>query len=297
MVTFPILLLILLLGVGLGLPGVILLAAGVRFASKERRINAEGVTIQAEISDLQAVDRRSPKSGLVRYTYLMTFRYSPPGVTEPTESTAAVSRQVFKKLTLGQRITARYLPNDPKNVRVLDVPVISAVQYVTLQASLLLAAMLFGCLGIWLFVLPAAQKQADQNATASAYANTRTPREAALTADYFRIQLQPIRGEIEAKLDTFRQEAADRAQTYDPELLGIRYDLAQIYYGRCDGRFYVFAVEGVYRGSIYVSRLGYAYLEDGLPPEGCSTGEFGSLFSRSGQLGGGWYAVEAIRAD
>lgn len=63
MVTFPILLLILLMGVGLGLPGVILLAAGVRFASKERRIDAEGVTIQAEISDLQAVDRRSRKSG------------------------------------------------------------------------------------------------------------------------------------------------------------------------------------------------------------------------------------------
>lgn len=297
MVTFPILALSLLLIVGLGLPGVILLAAGARFARKNRRVDAAGVTTQAEISDLQVVARRPRKSAVTRHTYLVTFRYNPPGATEPVTSTEAVSRQVFQKLKQGQSITVRYLPDEPKTVRVLDVPVISATRFVTVQGCILLGTTLFGCLGVWGLLLPAEQKQVDQNATYTAYANTRTPREAALTADYFQIQLQPLRGEIEAKLNTFRQEATDRAQTYDPELLGLRSDLAQIYYGRCDGRFYVFAAQGAYRGSVYVSRLGYAYLEDGLAPEGCSSDEFGSLFSRSGPLGGGWYAVEAIRAD
>jgi hypothetical protein len=109
-------------GVALVAFGTFFIRLGLMARAFDRRIAAQGVDAQATITDHRQVHSDLRGHG-VRDDYFITFRYTPksPGQT-PKELTTEteISSDDYDRLNPGDHVTARYLPDSPTEVILLD---------------------------------------------------------------------------------------------------------------------------------------------------------------------------------
>jgi Protein of unknown function (DUF3592) len=280
-----------------------------RVSAAAKQVNADldarGVNAQAQIVNHRDVIGKTS-------SYYITYQYAATaadGTAQTLTNEEAIKSDDYRALNLGDQVTVRYLPDQPKTVRIE-----SGAQETYTPTTWLVSAWVLIVLGALLAVFGAVlvfgainsdnQKAAQATATAVARASTPNAVQKTATVQVAEATRQAdvamsakLRLALAARIADWKSVGDRDIHRVLPPETDLGLDEIEIDYGYCDsGHFYTYVWFHFDRtnlvNEIFTSFDGYGYVEDDALPAKCYPKEYSSVWSRnSGSLGKSWYAV------
>ena len=279
-----------------------------RISTAEKQTDADlaarGVSAQAEV-----VNHRSSIGKTSSYYITYQYTVQTPGGTPSTyTSEDAIRGSDYRDLNLGDQITVRYLPDDPKTVRIVSGarPANTAQSYLVSGIILICTGVGLAIFGIILFIAgvnstnrKAAQATAytlQLSATPNERQKTATVQVAGATQQADLAIVNQLRDALAPRMAEWRKVTDHATHRVLPPETDLNLDEVEIDYGYCNSdHFYTYVWLQQERTNlgyeIFVTLRGYGFVEES-QPQSCYPKEFGQVWLRdAGNLGHNWYTV------
>jgi len=276
------------------------------------KINAQGVNADAEIVNHQ--EKVSQGARYYRVYYYLTYKYTVPAQGGSPEqiltSESQVSSDDYRSLKLGDPLTVRYLPDDPKQVRILSGahPVdygSNTSQIAGIVAAVAGVVVIIAGIGIVIWSIGNDNQKAAA-ATAVSIQESQTPNFVRETATAVAATatnqadtaiLAKIQTALTPRITDWRKVTDKVMHRVLPPETGLNMDELEIDYGYCEANhFYVYAWTTLTDRANLGYEIdnffdGYGYVDGSTPPD-CYPKELSQVWNRDGgSLGNGWFAV------
>jgi hypothetical protein len=272
----------------------------------EQQLTLEGIETQAEVMDTRMV------AGSKSAAYYLTLKYRatmPDGKPQNFTSEVSVSHGDHVRFTPGDEVTIRYLPSNPKSMRLgAEIQQPFNVSSIRLSGQIVVAiGVVTMLMGVVVFISSTANDNAkaaaatattlQRSATPNTLQKTATVRGATATAQTDQAAVSKIQVALASRIPNWKQ-VTDRAIHWIPfGETNLNMGEIEIDYGYCaNGAFYVYVwlriTDRLNLGYEYNTFFaGYGYVEGSTPPN-CYPKELAQVWLRnSGSLGNDWYAV------